>query len=103
MPVGELRRAREQLERFLQEKFQGKYIGFVGVDQFVAGSSGSEDLRERKYIWNPAMELNLRMTMGLVARNIYDCHKEEFRLGEGTHCFEPEKGVFTVEGNRTGV
>ena len=98
VPVGELRRVRSLVERFLQEKRQGKYAGFVGVDQFVAAQTGDgnqeERLSGRKYLWNPAMELNLRMTMGLVARNIYDFHRDEFQLGEGTHCFEPEKGVF---------
>ena len=98
VPAGELRRVRRLVERFLREKLQGKYVGFVGVDQFVAECSGVGELSGRKYLWNPAMELNLRMTMGLVARNIYDFHKEEFQLGEGTHCFEPERGVFPVDG-----
>ena len=98
VPLVQLEKVRNGVERFLQEKLLGKYVGFVGVDQFVAVSSGSEELSGRRYLWNPAMELNLRMTMGLVARNIYDFHKEEFRLGEGTHCFEPERGVFQVEG-----
>jgi hypothetical protein len=124
VPLEELRRVRLLVERFLQDKLAGRYVGFVGVDQFVAeefrgtaessveaesqeaavvgqqadglqkvdkGSSG------RKYLWNPAMEINLRMTMGLVARNIYDLHGEEFQLGEATHCFEPERGIFPVE------
>jgi hypothetical protein len=43
------------------------------------------------------MEINLRMTMGLVARNIYDFYRGEFQLGEATHCFEPERGIFPVE------
>lgn len=144
IPLEELRRVRLLVERFLQEKLAGRYVGFVGVDQFVAeefrvaeksqpagalessvaaesrgtaessvaadsqgaavvgqqadglqkavkGSSG------RKYLWNPAMEINLRMTMGLVARNIYDFYRMEFQLGEATHCFEPERGIFSVE------
>lgn len=103
VPVGELRRVRSLVERFLQEKLQGKCVGFVGVDQFVAECSGVGELSGRKYLWNPAMELNLRMTMGLVARNIYDFHKEEFQLGEGTHCFEPERGVFPVDGSQPYV
>ena len=96
VPLEQLEMVRKGVERFLQEKLLGKYVGFVGVDQFVAESNGRDELFGRRYLWNPAMELNLRMTMGLVARNIYDFHKEEFRLGEGTHCFEPERGVFPV-------
>ena len=99
VPLVQLEKVRKGVERFLQEKLLGKYVGFVGVDQFVAESNGRQELSGRRYLWNPAMELNLRMTMGLVARNIYDFHKEEFRLGEGTHCFEPERGVFPVEGS----
>lgn len=115
VPVEELRQTQEAIRAFLQKKVQGKYRGFVGVDQFVAeaadgeeaqvaavndhaaevdGADGAEDLSGRKYCWNPAMEINLRMTMGLVARNIYDFHAAEYNLGEGTHCFEPEKGIF---------
>ena len=89
IPLQKLRQVQEQIRDFLQEKLAGRYCGFVGVDQFVA-----EDLSGRKFCWNPAMEINLRMTMGLVARNIYDYHAAEYGLGEGTHCFEPEKGIF---------
>ncbi len=144
IPLEELRRIRLRVERFLQEKLAGRYVGFVGVDQFVAEafrvaeesqpagaseslvaaesrgtaeSSVAADYQEsavvghqadglqnadkgssgRKFLWNPAMEINLRMTMGLVARNIYDYYREEFQLGEATHCFEPERGIFPVE------
>ena len=103
VPVVELRQVQERIREFLQEKLQGRYRGFVGVDQFVAvndhaaevaGADEPENLSGRKFCWNPAMEINLRMTMGLVARNIYDYHAAEYGLGEGTHCFEPEKGIF---------
>ena len=144
IPLEELRRVRLLVERFLQEKLAGRYVGFVGVDQFVAeefrvaeksqpagaseslvaaesrGTAESSVAAEsqgaavvgqqadglqnadkgssgRKFLWNPAMEINLRMTMGLVARNIYDFYREEFQLGEATHCFEPERGIFPVE------
>lgn len=120
IPLEELRRVRLRVERFLHEKLAGRYVGFVGVDQFVAEelqaagvteSQGAAVVRQqddglqkavkgssgRKYLWNPAMEINLRMTMGLVARNIYDFFREEFQLGEATHCFEPERGIFPVE------
>ena len=119
--VEELRQTQEAIRAFLQKKLQGKYRGFVGVDQFVAeaadggkaadgaeaqvaavndhaaevaGADGAEDLSGRKFCWNPAMEINLRMTMGLVARNIYDYHAAEYGLDEATHCFEPERGIF---------
>ena len=91
VPLEELRLARERIEAFLQEKLQRRYCGFIGVDQFVAenGAHGSG-----KYCWNPAMEINLRITMGMVARNIYDLRSDEFNSSSGAYCFEPEKGIF---------
>ena len=83
VPKEMLHKLQAEIALWLQEKFHGRYTGFVGVDMFI-----SED-----GILNPAMEINLRMTMGLIARNIYDFHKEEYNLGEGTHCFEPERGI----------
>ncbi len=121
IPLEELRGVQLGLCEFLQEKLQGRYKGFVGVDQFVAETVGraavgidavgmdsggmgtvevagekvpGDKLSGRKYCWNPAVEINLRMTMGLIARNIYDFHAAEYGLGEGTHCFEPERGIF---------
>lgn len=83
-----LEEIREKVAGFLQERLCGRYSGFVGVDMFLYRDG------EKRIMVNPAVEINLRMTMGLIARNIYDCHREEFQLGEGTHCFEPERGIF---------
>ena len=83
VPEEMMHKLQAEIARWLEEKLQGKYTGFVGVDMFI--SEGG--------ILNPAMEINMRMTMGLIARNIYDFHKEEYSLGEGTHCFEPERGI----------
>ena len=103
IPLELLLETRKKVERFLQEKLcagkadyeeTGCYRGFVGVDQFVYREG--DELQGRVF-YNPAVEINLRMTMGLVARNIYDFHKEEFSLGEGTHCFEPLKGIFPIK------
>ena len=82
-----LAQIRENVAGFLQEKLCGRYTGFVGVDMFLYRGG------EGRIMVNPAVEINLRMTMGLIARNIYDHHCEEFHLGEGTHCFEPERGL----------
>jgi hypothetical protein len=65
----------------------GRYTGFVGVDMFLYRGG------EGRVMINPAVEINLRMTMGLIARNIFDHHREELQLGDGTHCFEPERGI----------
>lgn len=84
------------VERFLQERLQeamrsGCRIlrGYVGVDQFICRRGTGSLL-----FYNPAVEINFRMTMGHIARNIYDFHSEELGLGSGTHCFEPVVGIF---------
>lgn len=108
IPREVLLETREKVERFLQGKLcAGRngsevcagYSGFVGVDQFVYRRG--DELRG-KVFYNPAVEINLRMTMGLIARNIYDFNKEEFSLGEGTHCFEPLSGIFPIADRKTG-
>ena len=78
---------RENVAGFLQGKLGGRYTGFVGVDMFLYREG------EGRVMINPAVEINLRMTMGLIARNIFDHHREELQLGDGTHCFEPERGI----------
>lgn len=108
IPRTVLLETREKVERFLRGKLcsggNGSevcagYRGFVGVDQFVYRRG--DELRG-KVFYNPAVEINLRMTMGLIARNIYDFHKEEFSLGEGTHCFEPLSGIFPIADRKEG-
>ena len=93
-----LEKVRCRVERFLQERLQeaaGRGCrmlpGYVGVDQFICRRGIGEAL-----LYNPAVEINFRMTMGHIARNIFDLHSAEFGLGEGTHCFEPLQGVIPV-------
>ena len=59
---------RETLTDFLREKVAKNYAGFVGVDMFVY-SDAQDDVN---YKINPVVEFNLRMTMGMVARVVYD-------------------------------
>ena len=65
---------RDELIGFLREKVAKIYTGFVGVDMFVYSDvrdAGCET-QEGGYKINPVVEFNLRMTMGMVARTIYD-------------------------------
>ena len=65
---------RDELIGFLREKVAKIYTGFVGVDMFVYSDirdAGCE-IQEGGYKINPVVEFNLRMTMGMVARTIYD-------------------------------
>ena len=56
---------REDLRTILSNTLAGHYEGFLGVDQMIC-QSGSP-------VFIPVSEINLRMTMGLIARNQYDC------------------------------
>lgn len=78
IPLRQLEEVREGLRQFLKVRACGRYEGFVGVDQFYSVESG----------FNPVVEINMRMTMGLLARNIYDRFRGELSLGDGTHHFE---------------
>ena len=56
---------REDLTTILTDTLAGHYEGFLGVDQMIC-QTGSP-------VFIPVSEINLRMTMGLIARNQYDC------------------------------
>ena len=51
---------RKNLTAILADTLTGHYEGFLGVDQIISP------------IFVPVSEINLRMTMGLIARNKYD-------------------------------
>ena len=55
---------REELKRILTDALVGHYEGFLGVDQIICQAASP--------VLVPVSEINLRMTMGLIARNQYD-------------------------------
>ena len=55
---------REGLTFILADTLVGHYEGFLGVDQMICQTGSS--------FFVPVSEINLRMTMGLIARNQYD-------------------------------
>ena len=55
---------RENLTGILADTLEGHYEGFLGVDQMICQAASP--------IFVPVSEINLRMTMGLIARNQYD-------------------------------
>lgn len=55
---------REELKEILARTLVGHYEGFLGVDQMICQADSP--------ILVPVSEINLRMTMGLIARNQYD-------------------------------
>ena len=58
---------RENLTSILADTLAGHYEGFLGVDQIICQADSP--------IYVPVSEINLRMTMGLVARNQYDSQR----------------------------
>ena len=55
---------REDLTAVLADSLVGHYEGFLGVDQIICQAGSPAFI--------PVSEINLRMTMGLIARNQYD-------------------------------
>jgi hypothetical protein len=55
---------REDLISILADTLVGHYEGFLGVDQMICQATSP--------IFIPVSEINLRMTMGLIARNRFD-------------------------------
>ena len=55
---------REDLTAILADTLVGHYEGFLGVDQMICQAAS--------HVFIPVSEINLRMTMGLIARNQYD-------------------------------
>ena len=55
---------RKDLTAILADTLVGYYEGFLGVDQIICQTDSPTFI--------PVSEINLRMTMGLVARNQYD-------------------------------
>ena len=55
---------REELTSILANTLVGHYEGFLGIDQIIC--------QDVSPILVPVSEINLRMTMGLIARNQYD-------------------------------
>ena len=55
---------REDMKDILADTLVGHYEGFLGVDQIICQANST--------VMVPVSEINLRMTMGLIARNQYD-------------------------------
>ena len=64
IPRDTLRTIRERLTSILTDTLVGHYEGFLGVDQMICHTDSP--------VFIPVSEINLRMTMGLIARNRYD-------------------------------
>ena len=73
VPESLLDNVKEALASFFRQEFLGRYEGFAGVDMCIYRDAGG-------FMLAPCLEINVRMTMGLLARRIYDRH---FSLPDG--------------------
>lgn len=77
IPENVLTAVRRQLTTFLKDNFSGRYEGYLGVDMFICRAKGLTGGLHRCYLLNPCVEINVRMTMGLLARKYYDRHMQQ--------------------------
>ena len=81
---------REVLEEFLTLHIVPYYQGIVGVDMFVYQKDG-------KYYLHPAVELNLRLTMGWAAHRFYRRHVREGSVGRWRLRYLPGENTLLEE------
>jgi hypothetical protein len=70
---------KNRLSDFIEKHIAPFYSGYLGIDMFVYQQNNT-------YLLHPCVEINLRMTMGLVARLLYD-----------KFVFQEAKGKFHVD------
>lgn len=86
VPLEELTCIKEILPEVMQSLLNGSgYIGYFGIDMMIYEDSSV------MYI-NPCMELNLRMSMGMVARKFFDRYVAEGCCGEYRVSFYKKTG-----------
>lgn len=67
VPADVILRVKDSVTEFLRGLTYGKYSGYIGVDMFVC--KGND---ETPYLLNPCVEINFRMTMGVVAKRYFN-------------------------------
>ena len=75
VPAALILNIKAALTKTIAGTFVGKYSGFLGVDMFIFREAGTFRLAH-------CVEINVRMTMGLLARRLYDNHLERL-VGPG--------------------
>ena len=95
IPVEELHRLREVLERELLLLLGDVYTGYLGIDMMICQFSDSP-----VYRIHPCVEINLRMNMGVVARLLYDRYVSPGATGVFQIGYYPEEGAAWREHER---
>lgn len=73
-PKYDLENVIEQQRCFIESQLKNKYVGFLGIDMFTYINNMDE------LCLNPFVEINLRMTMGLIAHYIYKSNSDKYKL-----------------------
>ena len=68
---------RKNLTSILSDTLVGHYEGFLGVDQMICQTTST--------VFVPVSEINLRMTMGLIARNQYKTIEADEEANDSFH------------------
>jgi hypothetical protein len=67
VPLSTWRELRIRIEKELSARLSDAYTGYLGIDMMICRFTGTPEYRI-----HPCVEINLRMTMGVVARLFYD-------------------------------
>lgn len=87
VPLAELHRLRNTLERELSVRFGTIYTGYLGVDMMICCFPEAP-----VYRIHPCVEINLRMNMGVVARLFYDHYVHPDSSGSFQISYCPTEG-----------
>lgn len=87
VPLEELHRLRNTLERELSVRFGNIYTGYLGVDMMICHFPEAP-----VYRIHPCVEINLRMNMGVVARLFYDHYVHPDSSGSFQISYCPTEG-----------
>lgn len=87
VPQSVLHALRDKLSATLSQVIGNDYQGCLGVDMMVCLSADGKG-----YVIHPCVEVNLRMSMGMVARQVYDRHVQEGTCGKYVVEYYPEPG-----------
>lgn len=91
----ELDEVQQLLQQFLMQKIVPFYQGYVGIDMFVYEENGI-------FYINPVVEINLRMTMGLLATQFVKHYLLPSQKGRFRVQFSTQKGNLWQEHHQLG-
>lgn len=93
----DLNKIQESLLQFIDKQVAPHYSGYLGVDMFIYET-------EQGFAVHPCVEINVRMTMGLVARLFYDTFVEEGKVGSySVDYYKNSNDLFNKDKERTRV